>query len=226
MFNLRQLMELEAERLATEAEAELTAQRAAEQRRADGNRTAREARLAEEHAAAERARATQLEARRIEQEHELSLQRAQFESQANARIELERLAVERERIALEHARALQREPSVRPGLRAAAVLASLLAALLGGGALHATLFAPRPSAVAIRPADARPATAKSGPLQAAPTVREAVPSLPVTSAAPGTRAVPRRAQRAPMRSRVEVRRRPPATELDGIDFSSDDPIAM
>jgi hypothetical protein len=225
MFNLRQLMELEAERLSAEAEAGLAAQRAAEQRRADAIRTAQE-RLAEEHAAAERVRVAELEARRVEHERELSLQRAQLEAQANATIELERLVVERERIALEHARAMQREPPRRSALRTAAVSASLVAALLGGGALHATWFTQRPSAVELRAVDARPAAATSGPLAAAPAVQTLVPSVPAPSAAPVTRAAPRKAQRTPMRPRIELRQRPSASELDGIDLSSDDPIAM
>jgi hypothetical protein len=243
MFNLRQLMELETERLSKEAEAVRSAQRAAEQQRTAALRAAEEARLAEERAAAERAREAEFEAQRIDREREASLLRARLQAESNARLELERLALERDRIALEHARAIQRQPARGSALRRAALAVSLVSAAFVGGALHAVLVAPQPSAAEAREVDTRSATATLQPQQpVTPDPRDLAPAdlqtpghgaletgaqrVPQPSASELTGVAAQKLTRASSRPRVGARRPAPGNGLEDIDLASDDPLEM
>jgi hypothetical protein len=123
VFNLRQLMQLEHERVS-----------------ADEAR-ARAVRAAQERARAERERNAREEAERAATERQAMLLRVQLQAEAVAR-------AERERVALEHAQQLQRMQHEARRALVTRVLVAACGTLIAASLVHATLTESRPRVVA------------------------------------------------------------------------------
>lgn len=125
LFNLRQLMQLESERVEAE-DAAVRARAAAAEREHE----------AVERARVEEARRESQEALRLEREREAALLRAQLSAAADERLRCEGLALERARTVSEIEGRTRRA-------RAAIAAAGLAFTLIGGAGAHAWLSAPR-----------------------------------------------------------------------------------
>jgi hypothetical protein len=172
LFNLRQLMELEADRVHSEAEAVRTAELAADRARREAQVAAEAQRRAAEVARVESERSAALEAEQLAREREAALLRVRLEAEAHERAAQEQLAIERERIALEHARVLRRSG------RGRIVIAVMGLAMAGIGAAAAqSIFPQQPTAagvVAAGPVSANPFDERASELAA---LREQIAKL-------------------------------------------------
>ena len=215
LFNLRDLMRLEAERVAAEEAAARAAAGRAEQARAERERAAREA----AQRAAHEAHARELEARATEDaralQREAALLRIRSEVAARERAESQRLE-------LEHEHALQMLQRDARRSRLTQSLWALIVAIAVGGAAGYT-FIVQPSLRAARDAAAAQAQ-KVQTLQLAlselgsaraipPAIEVAASPVPEPAAASAAQAGPTRAKKAPKLARKP---KPDATADDDL----------
>lgn len=225
VFNLREIMQLEHERVV----AEQSAARAAEEQVA-------RARLVSERRAAERTRAAERErmqdAERAERERAAALLRAQLDADAAERSE-------RHRRELDHARDLERLRLERRGRRHAAFALGACAVILAGGvAAFFAVLQPRLQVARAREAEAsmlaanrarelaslreRLAALDAQPPAVVPTSRTPEATRTSTSTPIGTAAKPRiSARTSPQRA---VQPANPAPALESMNDDDDDPL--
>jgi hypothetical protein len=223
VFNLREIMQLEHERVA----AERAAARAAEERVARG-RVEAERRAAERERAVERERLQ--DAERAERERAAAVLRTQLEAQAAER-------AERRRIELDHARELERLRLERRGRRGTVLAFGMVAALLAGGAAaYLAVLQPRLQRARARETAATMLAANRARelagLRERLTELDAQPAMPATrsratdvtqpNAVGPTAPKPRLAGRSLARRPVH----PPGTfvTLEPLDGENDDPL--
>jgi hypothetical protein len=223
VFNLREIMQLEHERVA----AERAAARAAEEQVARGRAEA-ERRAAERERAVERERLQ--DAERAERERAAAVLRTQLEAEAAER-------AERHRIELGHARDLERLRLERRGRRGTALALGIFAALLAcGAAAYLSVLQPRLQLARAREAEASMLAANRARELAG--LRERLAELVTQASMPAT---PPRATDAPQANAAgptaprirpaghSTARRPvhpPSTfvTLEPIDGENDDPL--
>jgi hypothetical protein len=222
VFNLREIMQLEHERVA----AERAAARAAEEHVARGRAEA-ERRAAERERAVERERLQ--DAERAERERAAAVLRAQLEAQAAER-------AEHHRIELDHARDLERLRLERRGRRGTVLALGMFAALVTGGAVaYLAVLQPRLQLARARESEATMLAASRARelagLRERLTALVAQPAMPATrpratdapqaGAAEPTATKPRTVARAPRRP---VHPSNTSVTLEPLDGENDDPL--